>query len=133
MSDTITLGKSRKDGKWQVLVEPERPFGEHLAAYQGIARKGHVSEQFTRIVIGKLVHSSPALKLISASEAEEKAKADTDRQKSVSEIVKSADARAQAQAKESSDLKALEHKEALEEKNAIVAKTIGGDAKQKNK
>ena len=120
MSETITLGKSRKDGKWSVLVQPERPFGEHLDAYRKIANKHPVNEEFTRVVIGKLHHSSPALVLISNDEAAARVKSDIARAQSVKEIVNSADERKQQQAEEASETKAAEHAEAIAEKNIII-------------
>ena len=120
MSETITLGKSRKDGKWAVLVQPEKPFGKHLAAYRAVASKHPVSEEFTRVIIGKIHHSSPALNLVSKTQAEEKAKSETDRQQSVLEIVKSADTRADKMSKEAAKQRKEEHDEAIAEKNLII-------------
>ena len=120
MSETITLGKSRKDGKWSVLVQPERPFGEHLDTYRKIAMKHPVSDDYSRVVIGKLHHSSPALVLVSTEEAGARAKADTARAQSVKQIVDSADERKDQQAKELAETKAAEHAEAIAEKNIII-------------
>ena len=120
MSHTITLGKSRKDGKWQFLVQPERPFGEHLNAYRKIASKHPVSDEFTQVIIGKIHHSSPALTLVSTEQAQAKAKAETERQQSVLEIVKTAETRQEKQEAERAELKAMEHAEAIAEKNVII-------------
>ena len=136
MSDTITLGKSRKDGKWQVLVQPERPFGEHLDAYRKIAAKHPVSEELSRVIIGKVNHSSPALTLISADQAAEKAKQDAARAESIKKIVASAEGRAKEKADEAAELKAMEHAEAIAEKNSIVEKVrkdTGQTSAQKSK
>jgi hypothetical protein len=120
MSETITLGKSRKDGKWSVLVQPERPFGEHLDAYRKIASTFPVSDEYSRVVIGKIHHSSPALNLVSKDQAAEKAKSETARQQSVIEIVKSAPLRQAEMEAEKAELKKLEHDEAIAEKNAGI-------------
>ena len=120
MSETITLGKSRKDGKWSVLVQPERPFGEHLDAYRKIASRHPVSDDFTKVVIGKLHHSSPALLLVSAEEASAKKQVEVARQQSVKEIVETANARQEAITKEVAETKAAEHAEVLAEKNEMI-------------
>lgn len=120
MSETITLGKSRKDGTWIVLVQLEKPFGEHLDAYRKIASKHPVSNDFTRVVIGKLHHSSPALVLMSTDEAAKKVVAAQERQKSVEDIVSSADQRQQEQQNEAKAVRQAEHDEAIVEKNAMI-------------
>jgi len=120
MSDTITLGKSRKDGKWQILVQPERPFSEHLDAYRKVASTHPVSDDYVRVIIGKVHHSSPALTLISKDQAAEKSKLEAARIDSISKIVASADDRSKAMADEASSLKQMEHDEALAEKNASI-------------
>ena len=129
MSETITLGKNRKDGKWIVLVQPERPFGEHLDAYRKIASKHPVSDEFIRVIIGKIHHSSPALVLVSTEQAAEKVKAETARQQSVLEIVKSADLRKEKMASENAKALKAEHEESIAEKNAIINR-IRKDTKQ---
>ncbi len=120
MSETITLGKSRKDGQWKVLVQPEKPFGEHLLAYRAIASKHPVSDDYSRVVIGKIHHSSPALTLVSSEQAVANKKAESDRQQSVVEIVRSADSRAVKLQKDADKIKAEEHAEAIGEKNTII-------------
>lgn len=120
MSETITLGKSRKDGKWVVLVQPERPFGEHLDAYRKVASKAPVSDDYSRVIIGKCHHSSPALILCSSEQKAEKDKAEAARQQSVKEIVDSAGARQKEMEKEKAEEKAAEHAEAIAEKNLTI-------------
>ena len=124
MSETITLGKSRKDGKWLVLVQPERPFGEHLAAYRKIAVSSPVNDEFSRVVIGKIHHSSPALTLVSTEQAAENKKQNIARHQSVAEIVKSADDRQAAVDKQRSEEAAEEHALEVEEKNSMVNKVL---------
>ena len=120
MSETITLGKSRKDGSWKVLVQPERPFGEHLAAYRKIATTHPVSDEFTRVIIGKIHHSSPALTLVSTEEKATKDKTDAASVKTATDIVKSSDKRQADLEKKKAKEMADEHKELIDAKNAMI-------------
>lgn len=120
MSETITLGKSRKDGKWMVLVQPEKPFGEHLEAYRAIAKVSPVNEDYSRVIIGKIHHSSPALNLSTAKQQEEKDKLEIERQKSVLAIIKSADKRSEKIDSETEEQRQEEHDKAIEEKNLTI-------------
>jgi hypothetical protein len=129
MSETVTLGKRRKDGTWIVLVQPDRPFGDHLDTYRKISNKHPVNEEYVRVVMGKLHHSSPALNLITTEEMAAKVKRDQARQESIDKIVGSADARQQKQIDEVSELKKIEHEEAIAEKNSMIAQ-IRKDTKQ---
>ena len=122
MSETITLGKSRKDGKWAVLVQPEKPFGEHLAAYRKVAAEHPVSEEFSRIIIGKIHHSSPALNLISKEQKAEKDKVDAASNKSAFDIVASADKRQANLEKKAKDEAKQEHDDQIAAKNLIINK-----------
>jgi uncharacterized protein YdbL (DUF1318 family) len=120
MSETITLGKSRKDGKWIVLVQPERPFGEHLEAYRAISIKSPINEEYSRVIMGKIHHSSPALTLSTATQAQEKARLEAERQKSVLKIIQSADQRSEKIASDTDAQRQEEHEKAIEEKNLII-------------
>ena len=111
MSDTITLGKRRKDDTWVILVQPDKPYDKHLEAYRAIANKHPVNDEYSRVIIGKLHHSSPSLNLVSTSELAAKIKADKDRADRVKEIVSTADDRQAKQAEEHAETKALEHAE----------------------
>ena len=122
MSQTITLGKSRKDGQWQIIVTPEKPFGEHLEAYRKIANKAPVNAEFSEVIIGKIQHSSPHLRLVTAEESANKTKSEIARQESVKAIVASADNRqAEMDAKIEADRRKT-HAEIIEEKNAMIDK-----------
>jgi len=122
MSDTITLGKRRKDGSWAILVQPEKPFGDHLDAYRKIASNHPVSDEFSRVMIGKLNHSSPSLNLITSEEAATKAKQDEARAASIIEIVSTADIRQQEQADQIARDHQEERDEAVREKNQTINK-----------
>ena len=122
MSDTITLGKRRKDGQWIILVQPEKAFGDHLDAYRKIANNAPVNEDFSRVIIGKLHHASPALKLITAEEFKDAAKAISDREQSVKDIISSADKRQMEQTDKHNEELAEEHRIAVAEKNAAINK-----------
>ncbi len=120
MSDTITLGKSRKDGKWQVLVQPERPFGEHLDAYRKIANSHPVSDEFSKVVIGKLNHSSPALVFISKDDNAKRLEVEASRNKTVADSLKAAEERQAKKNEDSANEKAAEHADIIAEKNELI-------------
>ena len=122
MSETITLGKSRKDGKWIVLVQPEKPFGEHLAAYRKVAAEHPVSDEFSRIIIGKIHHSSPALNFISKEQKADKDKIESISNKSAFDVVASADKRQADLEKKAKEKADQEHKDQIAAKNLIINK-----------
>jgi hypothetical protein len=120
MSETLTLGKSRKNGQWIVLVQPDKPFGEHLDVYRKIAIVAPVNEDFSRVVIGKLTHSSPALNLITGKELTARQEADKARDENVAGIVKNSDTLRQKQEAEAAKVRQAEHAEVIEGKNAMI-------------
>lgn len=129
MSNTITLGKSRKDGSWVILVQPEKPFGDHLDAYRKIANKAPVNDEFSVVLIGKLNHSSPALKLISTKEGEARVKMEQDRLESIKNIVANSGDRQKEMEEQISRDKQEEHEIAIAEKNKSINQ-IRKDTKQ---
>lgn len=120
MSDTITLGKRRKDGTWIVLVQPDKPFGDHLDVYRKIASKHPINDEFSKVIMGKLNHSSPALVLISTEDNAARIKQNEEREKSIKDIVESASSRQAEMNNQLALNKQEEHDEAIAEKNELI-------------
>jgi hypothetical protein len=70
----ITIAKSRKDGKWVILVDPDKAYNDHLLAYQKIANASPVSDEFSAVHLARLHDSAPRLSPITAKENEEQKK-----------------------------------------------------------
>jgi hypothetical protein len=120
MSETITFAKSRKSGEWVVLVQPEKQFGEHLDAYRKIASSAPVNDEYSRVVIGKIRHSSPALNLITSEQRKAGIDAQAKRAESIDQIVSSAGQRQSEMESEEAAKKQEEHDAKIEEKNKII-------------
>jgi uncharacterized protein YnzC (UPF0291/DUF896 family) len=70
----ITIAKARKDGKWVILVDPDRPYNDHLLAYQKIANASPVSDEFSTVQLGRLHYLAQSLSPITAKENEDQKK-----------------------------------------------------------
>ena len=68
MSQNITLGLSRKTGKWEIIVGPEEPYDAHLRAYQKITVSHPVCDEYSKVLLGRIQNTSTPQTLITAEE-----------------------------------------------------------------
>jgi hypothetical protein len=120
MSENILIGKSRKTGKWEILVDPGETYDTHLRAYQKISRNLPVNDDYSKVLLGRVQNTSAPLTLITA---EEKSARDEQLAATVqvaSNAGKDAEGRqARIAAETESKAQAIKSK-TIDEKNAII-------------
>ena len=68
MSENILIGKSRKTGKWEIIVNPVDGYDACLKAYQKIAAKLPVNDDYSKVLLGRLQNTSTPLTLLTTDE-----------------------------------------------------------------
>jgi hypothetical protein len=122
MSENILIGKSRKTGKWEFILDPGESYDKHLRAYHKIANAAPVNEDFTRVLCGRVQNTSTALSLITVEEAKQRAELLDAAVNRSANVVEEAQKRQEALDKQNSKTEADRHAAAIAEKNAIVDK-----------
>lgn len=127
MSEHLTIAKSRKkftltvnEGDYFLLVQPGKPYDEHIKAYRKCAEGHPVSEEYNRVVLGQLRHLNPPLSFITKAQ---KVVADDDEQKrndSIEQTVMTARDRQNQMEQNRKDALADSHAKQLEKKNALI-------------
>lgn len=68
MNEAICLARNRKSGKWEVLSNPDASFTDANTAFNKVSAP--VSEDYDHIIIGKITHTRPAQRPVSAKQNE---------------------------------------------------------------
>jgi hypothetical protein len=122
MSENILIAKSRKTGKWVLLVDPGETYDAHLRAYQKIASAIPVNDEFSRVLLGRVQNTSTALSLITS---EEKKVRDTSLEET-REVAANAGKDAEERQAKLTALEALKraevHDTVIDDKNAMINK-----------
>lgn len=92
MNESIVVAQVRKDttvkvpaGGWVILCDPSQPFTDANKAFD--AQSSPVSENFSRIVIGRIRHERPARNPLSQSQLDAKVKSDAEQAERVKKTV----------------------------------------------
>ena len=122
MSENILIGKSRKTGQWEILVDPSETYDAHLKAYQKIAASIPVNDTYSRVLLGRVQNTSSPLSLVTSKE---KAERDDLLKSSASRATTAGVEAEERQAKltaQTAERAAEAHSETIDEKNAMVNK-----------
>lgn len=127
MSENLTIVKSRKafkldvkEGEYYILVQPDKQYDFHIKAYRKAAETIPVSDEFSRVCIGQLRHTSPVLNFITKAQkvvADEQEQARND---SIEATILSAPERQAKMVQDQKDRIAEYHKARIDKKNAMV-------------
>lgn len=123
MFEPITLAKVRKAttvkvpaGGWIIVCTPEQPLSEHIAKRAEVVRKGNVSDEFEKILIGRIqsTHSNAVFVTTDEQKAREAA------QEKFNKGAEKANDDAKAREKELRDAAAKKEQEAHDRKVAAL-------------
>ena len=121
MSENILIGKNRKTGNWEILVQPGQPYDAHLKAYQKLASASPVSDVYSAVRLGRVQNTSTPLTLITSEENKTRLALAAKSLESAANSANTAEDRQKAIDKAMADKVAERHAEALKIKAEIIA------------
>ena len=68
MSDNILIGKNRKTGKWEILVDPGENYDAHLREYTKQSATFPVNDVFSHVRFGRLQNTSSPKSFVTTEE-----------------------------------------------------------------
>lgn len=114
------IGKNRKTGKWELLVDPSDGYDKHLRAYQKIAQNIPKNDDYSKVILGRIQNTSTPLTLITSEEN----KTRLESLKGVADFAANAGKRADERQKTMAEAEQKQvqerHETALDEKNAMI-------------
>lgn len=129
--ENITVGKSRKSGKWEILVQPGEPYDKHLEAYRKIAVSAPINDEYERVIIGRIQPTSPLQTLLTAEQYKQRNATNAASLNRVQDAVEDANRRQLLRDTEMREVNDKRHSTALAEKNKIVEE-VRKESKQTN-
>lgn len=122
MSENILIGKSRKTGKWEILVDPSESYDKILRRYQEFSRNLPVNDDFSHVRLGRIQNTSTPLTLLTT---DEKAKRDASLSSAgtmASNAGKDAEARQKSIESKMAATAIAAHANVIDDKNAMINK-----------
>ena len=120
MSENILIGKSRKTGKWELLVDPSENYDKHLRVYQKIAQSVPQNDDYSKIIFGRIQNTSTPLTLITSEENKARLESLKEVASFAGDAGKRADERQKAMREAEQKQVQERHETALDEKNAMI-------------